>query len=378
MKTAHAFGLSIPQPAGLSPQLILSLAQKRYSTPADDKRPMHGKVAVITGAAGGIGRELSKVVHNLGGTVIAMDRNETGLGILQDSLGSNNERILCIPTQHEDLASVANSAEEIKSRYGTIDLLVNNAGLTYPLSFEPGDDRMKSKNGYDLAFTVNYLSHFLLVEKLMPCLRSSSCGRIVHLTSSFHWKVDGSELIPIDDMAGPMAYQSDPSLMSEEHVGRSYANTKLAQIWHSRSIKGCSSVCACPTWVGTGIAGEEARSFLESMAFPVAGAGIASALNAMFRSDMELGDALNDGKSYVANSRVLEYLPAKSLWASGWAAKLGWRDGFAEAASFILLLGQRFTFEQFLIQRSSTESYSNTEGKKALREWSLKEVEQWL
>lgn len=236
----QAFGFAIPQPTGLSPQLITSLAQKRYNT--NNESPMEGRVAVITGAAGGIGRELSRIVHDLGGIVVALDRDETGLSMLQESLG---DRIRCIPTQHEDFASVAGSADEIKSRFGTVDLLINNAGLTYRPDAQPGQERMKSKHGKDLAFTVNYLSHFLLVEKLLPCLQSSSHGRIVHLTSSYHWKVDGSELVPRCVEMGPMAYQSDPSLMSEKHVARHYANTKLAQIWHSRSIVGCNSVCAC-------------------------------------------------------------------------------------------------------------------------------------
>lgn len=238
-KEARGFSF-IPQPAGLSSQQIIDLAQKRYNQ-YGHASPMAGRTAVITGAAGGIGGELSRAVQSLGGTVVALDRNETGLSMLQQSLGDG---IICIPTNHEDLSSVARSAEEIKSRFRSVDLLINNAGLTYRDDCVPGQERMKSKHGKDLAFTVNYLSHFLLVEKLMSCLQSSSYGRIVHLTSSYHWKVDGSELVPCSDI-GPLAYQSDPAKMSERHISRSYANTKLAQIWHSRSIQGCSSVCAC-------------------------------------------------------------------------------------------------------------------------------------
>mmetsp|Transcript_43337 Transcript_43337/g.76010 ORF Transcript_43337/g.76010 Transcript_43337/m.76010 type:complete len:177 (+) Transcript_43337:2-532(+) len=176
-----------------------------------------------------------------------------------------------------------------------------------------------------------------------------------------------------------MAYQSDPSLMSKKHIERSYANTKLSQIWHSRSIQGCTSVCACPTWAGTGIGGEENREFLEKFAFPVGGAGIASAINAMFRSEEELGDAATGvGQSIVANSRILEYLPFKNVWLSDWVTRMGWRDGIVDVAGLVLLLGQRFTFEEFLVQRSSRESYDNKKGRKALYEWSLKEVMPWL
>lgn len=308
---------------------------------------------------------------------MALDRNITGLELLRTSLGE--ERVAVVPTQHEDLASVAASAKEITSRYEKIDLLVCNAGITYSPDSVVGSPRMKSVHGNDLAFTVNYLSHFLLVEKLMPCLSASS-GRVVHLTSSYHWKVDGSELLPSDNTGGPMAYQSDPAKQSPKHVERSYGNTKLAQLWHSRSITRCESTCACPTWVGTGIAGEDSRGFLESMAFPVQGAGIASAINAMFRTKEELGDALNcdGGRSYVANSRVLEYLPAKGFMASKFCGSLGLRDGIVDLYGFLMLLGQRWTFEEFLIQETSPNSYNDKEGRSAFYEWSLEEVQEWL
>ena len=199
-------------------------------------------MAVVTGAAGGIGRQLCQVLHSLGTIVVALDRNETGLEMLSDSLQT---RVVCIPTQQEDLNSVADAANTIRSNFNVVDLLINNAGLTYnDETCIPGNDNMKSAHGHDLAFTVNYLSHFLLVEKLMPCLQQADEGRIVHLTSSYHWKVDGSELVPTID-GGPVAYESDPVKMSNRHIARSYANTKLAQIWHSRSITGCESVCAC-------------------------------------------------------------------------------------------------------------------------------------
>jgi NAD(P)-dependent dehydrogenase (short-subunit alcohol dehydrogenase family) len=235
----RSFGI-FQQPSGLSPRQITALAQKRYQT--TNPFPMEGKVAVITGAANGIGQQLCRVVHSLGAKVIALDRNETGLHLLRQSL---DDRVTCLPTDHRDLNSVSKACDRIVSQFPLIDLLVNNAGLTHGEGCILGSDEMKSAHGKDLAFTVNYLSHFLLVERLMPCLKQSEYGRIVHMTSSYHWKVDGSELIPVERIKGPLAYQSDPTVMSERHVERSYANTKLAQIWHSREITGCESVCAC-------------------------------------------------------------------------------------------------------------------------------------
>ena len=217
-KAVEGFSLIPPQPAGLSHEQIVDLARKRYGGRHDENDgslPMEGRVVCVTGAAGGIGRALSGVCHGLGATIVAMDRNTTGLDELKQSLehdDGTSSRILCLPTQHEDLASVSQSADNILRNFEHIDLLICNAGMTYREEAELGSKGMKSAHGYDLAFTVNYLSHFLLVEKLMPALSSSISspqGRIVHLTSTYQWKVDGSELIP---QPIPIAYQSEREL----------------------------------------------------------------------------------------------------------------------------------------------------------------------
>ena len=329
--------------------------------------------------------------HNATGTVVAMDRNSDGLEALQKYLVEDysdsssdhaKDRILIIPTNHEDLASVKDASELIISRFARVDLLLNNAGLNYL------NNAKSSAHGKDLAFTVNYLSHFLLTEKLLQSL--SGGGRIVHVTSSFHWKVDGSELVPDPENGIPLAYQSDPNLQSPKHVSRSYPNTKLAQIWHSRSIAAealpsgvrCSSVCVCPTWAATGIAGKAGREFLEKYAFPVSdcGPGITSAINGMFRTDDELGDALNDGTSFVANSRIIQYCFPRTLVASKFMTKIipGWRDFFSNVVGFIMLFFQKYTHDDFIIQQTSPESFEDKEKRNRFYQWSKEEIKNWL
>jgi NAD(P)-dependent dehydrogenase (short-subunit alcohol dehydrogenase family) len=226
LKCSHGAAFLTPprQPAGLSSEAIVDLARNRFG-----EELLKDRVVVITGAAGGIGRQLCQVViHELGGTVVALDRNVTGLELLRQECKrscDNNLRLDTILTCHEDLSSVASSAQRIKEKYPKIDVLINNAGMAYSADRPPG----LSAHGHDLAFTVNYLSHFLLTEALLPCLGSD--GRIVFMTSTYHWKVNGSELMVADEeeesksnqkdntniMNGPVAYQGVPENQSPKH-----------------------------------------------------------------------------------------------------------------------------------------------------------------
>jgi hypothetical protein len=179
--------------------------------------------------------------------------------------------------------------------------------------------------------TVNYLSHFLLTEKLLGTLLAKSRQpRVVQVSSSFHFAVDGSDLFPTV-VRGTSASSTAPPPSSDEdddefgtcdtdpggvcgasEVGpvpaasipggshgfyvymgqRQYANSKLAQILHARYLArnnnglNATFTSACPAWVGTAIIRVEqdsltARAF-RAVAFDVDGFGLSSILRAMF------------------------------------------------------------------------------------------------
>mmetsp|Transcript_27220 Transcript_27220/g.75091 ORF Transcript_27220/g.75091 Transcript_27220/m.75091 type:complete len:444 (-) Transcript_27220:138-1469(-) len=417
-----AFSLLVPL-QGLSREKIWNLARTRFNISQNIDhdanqdhfhKPMTGRVAVVTGAAGGIGSQVGKLLHSLGATVVAMDRvgHQELLEALIASDDDDNRWVPFPLTDHGNLTCVAQVANQIQRQFPTIDLLVNCAGLAYPQDNNPQRNSLQplvSAHGRDLAFTVNYLSHVLLTEKLLPNL-SRALGRIVHVTSTFHWKVDGSELLPpppsdsdndydasnhedIDQRNLPLAVRS--THQSAKHVERSYANTKLAQLWYSRSVRRhcpnahVSSVCACPTWAATGIAGEAGRDFLQRFAFSImidnndsCGPGITSTINAMLRTDEELADAL-DGPCFVANSRTVEYL-------TSWAGMETWltsnlttnllkiRDDLTDVLAIVLLIFQRFTYDEFILQKTSPESYRDQDKMDQFYHWSRASVQPWL
>ena len=80
--------------------------------------------------------------------------------------------------------SVSAACDKIRSKYKSIDYLINDAGLT-----NAPYRKIPTPQGFDIVFGVNYLSHFLLTEKLIPSLKRSKLAngsRIVRIASSAH------------------------------------------------------------------------------------------------------------------------------------------------------------------------------------------------
>ncbi|MEO0811671.1 MAG: SDR family oxidoreductase [Myxococcota bacterium] len=140
---------------------------------------MAGKVAVVTGANTGIGRVTAVELARQGAQVLLACRSaERCAPVIREiaSVGGSSEHI---PLDLADLASVQRCSERIAGRVPRIDLLVNNAGLA--------GKRGLSVQGFELAFAVNHLGHFLLTERLRPRLLASASPRVVVVSSNAHY-----------------------------------------------------------------------------------------------------------------------------------------------------------------------------------------------
>lgn len=175
-------------------------------------------VVLITGSTGGLGREVALEMGSRGAHVIVHGRNEERGREVVDEIkagGSGSAEF-----HRADLASfdeVRALAERILADHDRLDVLVHNAGIW----LEPEDGRVLSDDGHELHFQVNYLSHFLLTESLLPLLRASgsaeSPSRIIHVSSAAQRPID------FDDVRMDEGYSD----------GRGYAQSKLAQILHT-------------------------------------------------------------------------------------------------------------------------------------------------
>lgn len=102
-----------------------------------------GKVAVVTGAAGGLGRTIALTYAAHGATVVACDINPSALDSLSQALGKYSPPFRCLACDVSDSTAVAALFEEVCQTFGTLQILVNNAAL---VPARPQDDVRRNKH----------------------------------------------------------------------------------------------------------------------------------------------------------------------------------------------------------------------------------------
>lgn len=132
-------------------------------------------IALVTGAASGIGEAIARELHALGGTVIALDRNAQGLARLRETCG---ERVIPIECDLSKTSELSGLARRLVEEYGPIRQLVNNAGVW------PGKHIIQmSDEDWNLNLAVNVTAPFVLIRELAPAMAQAGGGAIVNIAS---------------------------------------------------------------------------------------------------------------------------------------------------------------------------------------------------
>jgi NAD(P)-dependent dehydrogenase (short-subunit alcohol dehydrogenase family) len=176
-----------------------------------------GRTAVITGANTGLGYETAAALAAKGAHVVLAVRNldkgkDAAAGIAAATPGAG------VTVQELDLSSlesIRTAADELRSRYDTIDLLINNAGVMAP-------PRRETEDGFELQFGTNHLGHFALTAGLLPRLEGREDARVVTLTSGAH----RAGKITFDDLQRQKSY----------FRWTAYGQSKLANLLFMREL----------------------------------------------------------------------------------------------------------------------------------------------
>jgi len=174
------------------------------------------KLAVITGATGGLGFETALALAGAGAEVILSGRNAVkGQDALRRIRAAHPQaRLRFEPMDLANLASVYDFARRLKADDRRIDILINNAGVMALAT------RQITTDGFEMQLGTNYLGHFALTAALLPLLHGS---RVISLSSIAHRR----GRIDFDDLQGAKKYSA----------WKTYAQSKLAMLMFALELQ---------------------------------------------------------------------------------------------------------------------------------------------
>ncbi len=174
------------------------------------------RFALVTGGSGGIGLETARGLTAHFDVVGIVGRDPERLAQAAENLHSGDARIETFQADFSSLAEVRRLGEDIKARFTSLEVMVNNAGVWHK-------DRTLSKDGYEDTFAVNHLAHFLLTNELKDLLVAATTARVVNVSSSMH--------------ARPKAMNWNDLMFEKRFSGFwVYGHSKLANILFSNEL----------------------------------------------------------------------------------------------------------------------------------------------
>jgi NAD(P)-dependent dehydrogenase (short-subunit alcohol dehydrogenase family) len=201
-----------------------------------------GRLAIVTGATGGLGYETALALAKAGAEVVLTGRDDRKGASAIEKIGREvpDAKVAYERLDLASLASVADFAQRMHSRE-SLDLLINNAGvMALPR-------RQTTADGFEMQFGTNYLGHFALTARLLPLLRRASAPRVVNVSSLAH----RTGFIDFNDLQGARVYSP----------WKAYGQSKLATLMFALELQrrsdakgwNLTSTAAHPGFARTGL-----------------------------------------------------------------------------------------------------------------------------
>ena len=141
---------------------------------------LSGKTAIVTGAGSGFGRAIAARFAAQGASVVVADIDEAAAKGAAAELTSAGYKAVAGRVDVSSDADVRATVELATSRFGRIDIVVNNAGYTHPRA-KPED---VTEVDFDRVFSVNVKSIYLFVRHVSPAMKSQKSGAIINIAST--------------------------------------------------------------------------------------------------------------------------------------------------------------------------------------------------
>jgi len=182
------------------------------------------RVAVVTGASSGIGRETAMALAARGWHVVALGRDPARTAAAEADIrgAAKGGRIDIIRADLSLMAEAGRAADDIAALTPRIDVLINNAGGM-------ASRKHMTSEGLEQNFAGNHLGPFLLTNRLLPLLRLAAQDAPAGSVRIVNTSSDGSEMISGLNW-------DDLQLLDDFVAGRAYCQGKLANVMHMRAL----------------------------------------------------------------------------------------------------------------------------------------------
>lgn len=223
---------------------------------------MESNIILITGATQGIGKETATALARQGHHIVIHGRNRERLKSVSEEIKTltGNSNIDTIVADLFSLADTKRMADEFKTRYGRLDVLINNAGAFL------NKQRETTAEGFEKTITLNLLAPFLLMQSLSGIMAKSNSARIINLSSAMHRRGGKPDF---ND------FQSEKNYTP----ARAYGLAKLYLIWITRRMtkelkaRGINNItvnASHPGAVATNFGQDSDKGFIVNLVFKAA------------------------------------------------------------------------------------------------------------
>ena len=143
-------------------------------------RSIRGKVALVTGAASGMGRATAHLFADEGARIAVTDLAADGVKRVTEEIEGAGGEACGWLLDVSDRAEIESVVAEVVERFGGLDILVNNAGISQPSPVDAEDYEEK----WERTLAVNLTAHMRTIRACLPHLKRSGAGRIVNVAST--------------------------------------------------------------------------------------------------------------------------------------------------------------------------------------------------
>jgi NAD(P)-dependent dehydrogenase (short-subunit alcohol dehydrogenase family) len=270
------------------------------------------RVAIVTGAGGGLGRSHALALARYGARVVVNDLSEAGASaVAAEIVAAGGEAVACVCSV-TDRTAVFAMVDEAVTRWGSIDIVVNNAGILRDKSFAKME-----LDDFELVLNVHLMGSVNVTKAAWPHMREQGYGRVIFTTSSsglygnFGQANYGAAKMALVGLMQTLALEGAKSGIHVNCVAPSAATQMTESLYSEDDLKGLSTDLVSPGIVALASVKAPTRTIL------LAGAGAFEQAHVTMTRGLYVGDAVDAAEQIEAGWTVVSDRSGETVPASG-------------------------------------------------------------